>query len=85
MQKLPARPRRPLSPEQQAHAAATREIQEEGMAARQARASEREAADAAAAAKTTDAHEFAGGVERRRLQAAAAGRDRARMSLPMDY
>jgi hypothetical protein len=70
MQKLPDLPKRALTPEQREHLVERQRIQ---------------AAQAAAAAKTAEAHEFADGVERRRLQAAAAGRDRARVSLPMDY
>jgi hypothetical protein len=81
MPRLPDLPKRALTPEEREHLAERQRIQDEGVAARQARAAEREAAQAAAAAKAAAAHKFADAVEARRLQAQAEGRARV---LPMD-
>jgi hypothetical protein len=81
--RLPDLRRRPMSEEQRQHLAEVAKIRSDAHEARVQRAAER--AEAAAVAKMTETHRFFDDFERRQAQAAAEGRDRARVALPMDY
>jgi hypothetical protein len=82
MQRLPARARRPLSPDQVAHFREIETAKSDAREARARRAAERAAAEDAAATRQAEAHAFADAVERQRLQVAVERR--AATKLPID-
>jgi hypothetical protein len=85
MQRLPTMKRAPLTLEQRRHLAEVAKIRTDAREERARRTAELAATEAAAVAKTTEAHRFSDDFEMRQAQAAAEGRDRARMPPRMDY
>jgi hypothetical protein len=84
MPKLPTVRHAPLPPELRAHVAETQRMKAENAQAKSRAAEERAVAEQAALEKTLSTNAFLDDIERRWAQSAAEGRERARMSLPMD-
>jgi hypothetical protein len=84
MPKLPTVRRAPLPPELRAHMAETQRMKAENAQAKSRAAEERAVAEQAALEKTLSTNAFLDDIDRRWAQSAADGRERARMSLPMD-